>query len=156
LLLSWLPLMRHRLTLPLMLPAAMLLSTPAGAAQGGVLGYWQEPSGAVIQVAACGPKLCLQLVALSSANRPRTDVNNPDEKLRTRNLCGLRIGEGFTLTDPQHAEGGHLYDPKSGHTYSGSMSAEGNSLKLRGYLGIKLLGRTETWARVGQDHATCT
>jgi len=36
------------------------------------------------------------------------------------------------------------------------MTAQGNTLRLRGYLGISLLGRTEIWTRVGQGHATCT
>lgn len=127
----------------------------ASAAEGGVTGYWQEgPSGAIIRIARCAEGLCLTIVALPSAD-PHTDAHNPEAKLRGRELCGLRIGQGFTQTDPQHADGGHLYDPKSGRTYSGSMTAEGNTLKLRGYLWSKFLGRTETWVRVGQSHAKC-
>ena len=117
--------------------------TPANADETGVHGFWQEPSGAVIQIAPCTEGLCLKIVALSPGNHPHTDAYNPDEKLRGRPLCGLRIGQGFTATDSQHAEGGHIYDPKSGHTYSGSMTAQGNTLTLRGYLGIKLFGRSE-------------
>jgi uncharacterized protein (DUF2147 family) len=128
---------------------------PASAAEAGVRGYWQEPSGAVIQIAQCAEGLCLKIVALSPGDHPHTDVHNPDKKLRGRALCGLRVGQDFTQTDSQHADGGHVYDPKSGRTYSGSMTAQGNTLKLRGYLGIQLLGRTETWTRVGQGHATC-
>ena len=128
---------------------------PASAAEAGVRGYWQEPSGAVIQIAQCAEGLCLKIVALSPGDHPHTDVHNPDEKLRGRALCGLRVGQDFTQTDSQHADGGHVYDPKSGRTYSGSMTAQGNTLKLRGYLGIELLGRTETWTRVEQGHATC-
>ena len=128
---------------------------PASAAEGGVRGYWREPSGAVIQIAQCAEGLCLRIVALSQGDHPHTDVHNPDKKLRGRSLCGLRVGQDFTQTDSQHAEGGHVYDPKSGRTYSGSMTAQGNTLKLRGYLGIQLLGRTETWTRVGQDHSRC-
>ena len=129
--------------------------SPASAAEAGVRGYWQEPSGAVIQIAQCAEGLCLKIVALSPGDHPHTDVHNPDEKLRGRPLCGLRVGQDFTQTDPQHADGGHVYDPKSGRTYSGSMTAQGDTLKLRGYLGIELLGRTETWTRVGQGHAAC-
>jgi uncharacterized protein (DUF2147 family) len=120
-----------------------------------VRGYWQEPSGAVIQIAQCTEGLCLKIVALSPSDHPHTDVHNPNEKLRGRPLCGLRVGQDFTQTDSQHADGGHVYDPKSGRTYSGSMTAQGDTLKLRGYLGIELLGRTETWTRVGQGHAAC-
>ncbi|MFZ0499121.1 MAG: DUF2147 domain-containing protein [Steroidobacteraceae bacterium] len=128
----------------------------SSAADAGVTGYWQEePSRAVIQIAQCAEGLCLTIVALPS-NLPHTDVRNPDLKLRSRPLCGLRIGQGFTQTDLQHADGGDLYDPKSGRIYSGSMTAEGNRLKLRGYLGIKFLGRTEIWTRVRQPNTKCT
>ena len=60
---------------------------------------------------------------------------------------GLEIGRGFRLTDPAHAEDGTLYDPKSGKTYHGVMESAGDKLKLRGYVGIKALGRTEVWTR---------
>ncbi|MBV8854296.1 MAG: DUF2147 domain-containing protein [Sinobacteraceae bacterium] len=138
------------------LVAITLHAAVAPAEEAGVRGDWQEPSGGVIQVAPCAEGLCLKIVVLSPGEHPHTDVHNPDEKLRGRPLCGLRIGQDFKQIDAQHAEGGHIYDPKSGRTYSGSMTAEGNSLRLRGYLGIKLLGRTETWTRVGQGHPTCT
>jgi uncharacterized protein (DUF2147 family) len=134
---------------------AVHASSSAPAANAGLRGFWQEPSGAVIQIAQCAQGLCLTIVALLPGDHPHTDVHNPDEKLRGRALCGLRVGQGFTQTDSQHAEGGHVYDPRSGQTYSGTMAAQGNRLKLRGYLGIELLGRTETWTRVGQDHVKC-
>ena len=67
--------------------------------------------------------------------------------MRERPLCGLRIGTGFVEVDPQHARAGHVYDPKSGRTYSGEMRAEGNLLHLRGYVGLPIFGRTETWTR---------
>lgn len=130
-------------------------SGPASAAEAGLRGYWQEPSGAVIQIAECAEGLCLKIVALSPGDHPHTDVHNPDEKLRGRSLCGLRVGQDFTQTDSLHADGGRVYDPKSGRTYSGSMTAQGNTLKLRGYLGFQLLGRTETWTRAGQGYAPC-
>jgi uncharacterized protein (DUF2147 family) len=130
-------------------------SGPAEAADAGVRGFWQEPSGAVIRIAQCAQGLCLTIVALSPGDHPHVDVHNPDEKLRGRALCGLRVGQGFSQTDSEHAGGGHIYDPRSGRTYSGSMTAQGNTLKLHGYLGIAWLGRTETWTRVGRDHATC-
>jgi uncharacterized protein (DUF2147 family) len=135
--------------------AAMQASGSVPAADAGVRGFWQEPSGAVIRIAQCAQGLCLTIVALSPGDHPHTDVQNPDEKLRGRPLCGLRIGQGFSPSDSQHAAGGHIYDPKSGRTYSGSMTAQGNTLRLRGYLGFEWLGRTESWTRVGQDHVTC-
>ena len=120
-----------------------------------VRGYWLEPSGSVLRIARCENKLCIYVVALSPGDHPDVDVHNPDRKLRGRRLCGLRIGEDFIEKDTRHADGGYLYDPKTGRTYRGSMTAEGDRLELRGYVGIKLFGRTETWARARPIASSC-
>ncbi len=137
---------RH-LSLFLCTACALTAARAAHAQAPSVLGYWRTPSGAVTLVAPCGPKLCVEIAALAAGHHPRADVHNPDPKLRSRPLCGLRIGKGFVEVDPRHARGGHLYDPKSGRTYSGQMTAEGHRLRLRGYVGLPLFGRTETWVR---------
>jgi uncharacterized protein DUF2147 len=97
----------------------------------------------------------MDIVALPLEPHPSSDVRNPDRGLRKKPLCGLRIGAGFIERDSRHADGGHLYDPKSGHTYRGSMSSDGELLELRGYVGLKLFGRTETWMRVHEAPRPC-
>lgn len=44
-------------------------------------------------------------------------------------------------------EGGHILDPKSGKVYRAKLKLSGNRLQVRGYLGVSLLGRTQTWQR---------
>ena len=45
-------------------------------------------------------------------------------------------------------KGGRTYDPENGKTYRSSMKLGGDgSLRVRGYIGIPLLGRTEIWVR---------
>lgn len=127
---------------------AVLGSANLHAADGTIRGYWREPSGSIIRIAPCGSELCVEIYALSLGPHPSTDVRNPNKELRKRPLCGLRIGEGMIERDSRHADGGHLYDPKNGRTYRGSITADGDLLKLRGYVGLKLFGRTETWTRV--------
>jgi len=121
----------------------------------GVLGYWQEPGGSIIHVDHCGSNLCARLVAISASAPSRVDGNNPNESLRKRSLCGLRIGDGFQASGPSKAEGGTLYDPKSGKTYHGRMESHGDKLDLRGYFAFAIFGRTETWARTSEVK-TCT
>lgn len=141
--------MRHRPGL-LILSVAVTAAAVAYARAPAVRGYWRTPSGDIIRIDPCGQALCLEIAALSPGDHPLTDAQNPDAKLRSRPLCGLRIGEGFVEVDPQHARGGHLYDPKSGRTYSGHMTAEGNLLQLHGYVGLPIFGRTETWVRASR------
>jgi len=112
-----------------------------------VLGYWREPGGSVIRIDSCGHQLCIEIAQVAAGNHPSADARNPDPKLRQRPLCGLRIGAGFVEVDPRHARGGHLYDPRSGRTYHGQLTAEGNLLWLRGYVGLPMFGRTQTWIR---------
>ena len=126
------------------------------AAAATILGYWREPSGAIIRIVPCGPALCVDLVALPPGRHPSTDVRNPNRGLRERPLCGLRIGAGFIERDARHADGGHIYDPRNGRTYRGSMTLDGNLLRLRGYVGLRLFGRTETWMRVDEPPAACS
>jgi uncharacterized protein (DUF2147 family) len=50
--------------------------------------------------------------------------------------------------------GGDILDPESGSVYRCKMHVEdGNRLVLRGYIGISLLGRTQTWQRQPDDAA---
>ncbi|HZT01984.1 MAG TPA: DUF2147 domain-containing protein [Steroidobacteraceae bacterium] len=135
--------------IPFILCAA-LAAASAHAQAPTVLGYWREPGGSVILISQCDQALCVRIAMLSSRSPAATDSHNPDPKLRGRPLCGLEIGDGFVKVDAQHARGGHLYDPRTGRTYSGQMTAEGNLLHLRGYVGLPIFGRTATWARASQ------
>ena len=80
--------------------------------------------------------------------KPRTDKENPDEKLRSTPLQGLLIMTGFKKNPENKDEyiDGKIYDPKKGKTYCGKITFKGKTLDLRGYLcSLTFLGRTETW-----------
>ena len=130
-----------------MLASLFLLCFQLKAEDPGLLGFWKEPTGSVIHVDRCGPDICATLVFIRPSAPSRVDSHNPDAALHTRSLCGLRIGQAFHLAQPNKAEGGTLYDPKSGKTYRGAMTSTGNQLSLRGYVGLPMFGRSETWTR---------
>jgi uncharacterized protein (DUF2147 family) len=134
----------HLLACSLLIASAV----PLAATTTGVRGDWQTPTDSIVRIAPCGSQVCLTVVHLSPNAPETTDQRNPDAALRHRSLCGLVVGTGFTQTDPNHLTEGHLYDPKTGHTYSGLITANGDTLNLHGYLGISLFGRSETWHRV--------
>jgi len=125
-------------------------------ASSGVYGDWAVPSKSIVRIYKCGNYACAKIVKLADTVPVRKDVRNPDASQHNRSLCGLNIGSNFTEVDSSHLKDGHLYDPKSGHTYSGTISSVGNDLHLRGYIGFPIFGRSEIWHRVpATDESQC-
>lgn len=64
--------------------------------------------------------------------------------LKNKPLVGLEIINGLKK-DGSEFSGGTITDPKTGKTYKCLISRDGNNLKVRGYVGISIVGRTQTW-----------
>ena len=55
---------------------------------------------------------------------------------------------GFSRKSDKRWDNGTIYDPKSGNTYSSFMELDGpDRIKVRGFIGISLIGRTDVWTR---------
>lgn len=131
-------------------------TAPASTAQG-LTGDWITPNHSIVRIYSCNGDLCARIAHVDAAVGHATDGQNPDTTRRNRPLCGLVIGKGFKQKDPAHAQGGTLYDPESGKTYSGTLTLAGDSvLKLRGYVGISLFGRSEEWRRTSETPDACS
>ncbi len=118
-----------------------------------ITGIWLTPgdNSAKIEIYKSGEKFYGKIVWMKYPNnngKPKTDSNNPDKTKQYRPRLGLEIMKGFKFNGEDEWRGGEIYDPETGKNYSGYMYMKGrNILKLRGYIGISLLGRTETWTR---------
>jgi uncharacterized protein (DUF2147 family) len=106
-------------------------------------GTWLTANGhSVVEIAQCGDALCGRIVGIDRApNDPMpTDVNG-------RPQCGLTIitnekpdGDGTWL--------GKVTDPRDGNRYQAMLWIDGEgNLRLRGFIGIPVLGATQTWHR---------
>lgn len=63
-------------------------------------------------------------------------------------ILGLEIIRGLSQ-EGNLWSGGQVLDPNKGKLYKCTISLEGNDkLVIRGYIGISLLGRSQTWIRV--------
>jgi len=70
-----------------------------------------------------------------------------DER-KNKPMVGLIIMRNMKLTDGEY-EGGDILDPRSGSVYGCKFWLEqgGTRLVVRGFIGISLLGRSQTWKR---------
>lgn len=88
-------------------------------------------------------------------------VANPDKQDATCDKCtdarkdqkilGMTIVEGVKkATGEDYWDGGTILDPNNGKIYKVRMTPAdgGKNLEVRGYVGMPLLGRTQTWIRV--------
>jgi uncharacterized protein (DUF2147 family)/surface polysaccharide O-acyltransferase-like enzyme len=124
-------------------------------------GLWYAEGGAAqVAIEPCGEQLCGRVTWLRSPFDENgcdlQDHNNPDPSLRNRRIEGMEILSGLRRGAGDTWEGGSIYDPSSGSTYSCALGLDGpDRLRLRGYIGIRLLGRTTTWIRVGSENRMC-
>ena len=125
------------------------------------LGIWYAEGGAArVAIELCGEELCGRVVWLRSPldedGCDLQDRRNPDPMLRARKVEGLEILRGLTRQPDGTWVNGRIYDPASGWTYTCQLALDGDDrVRLRGYVGIPLIGRTTTWTRVGAENRLC-
>ncbi len=113
--------------------------------------FWgNQEQGWVVETKPCDTGLCGYLVGfrVTDPHDPgyvARDVHNPDLSRRAAPLCGLNLMGGFHPSKriKGNWDDGWIYDPDTGKTYSGTISVvDADTVKLRGYIGISLFGRT--------------
>lgn len=120
-----------------------------------LIGVWEPSHGkARVKIEKIGDKYYGKIVWLREpidpvTNQPKVDKNNPDESMRQVPLKGYRILKDFQYSGKGEWTDGTIYDPENGNTYSCVIKMrDENTLDIRGYIGVKALGRTDVWTRV--------
>lgn len=125
-------------------------------------GLWYDDTGkGAVKIEACGAKLCGKIYwlkdPLNAEGRPLFDRHNPNESERKRPICGLQIMGGLAAMDDGSWDSGWIYDPKEGKSYSVALAMTApDTLKVTGYLVMKMMGRTLTWKKAPVDLPACT
>lgn len=67
-------------------------------------------------------------------------------------ILGLDVLTGLKFDKGNQYKGGKILDPLSGKIYSMSakLSPNGKRLQMRGYVGVSVIGRSQTWIRSQQ------
>lgn len=135
--------------------------SPLFAADLSPVGYWRtiddvtgKPK-AIIQISANADKILSGRI-LKIFPRPGYDQNEVctacDGAKHNQRIVGMVILEDLkpSKDDATAWEDGQILDPKTGKVYHASITMidDGARLKVRGYIGTPLFGRTQTWIRV--------
>jgi uncharacterized protein (DUF2147 family) len=133
-----------------------LLACTSAWADGSPVGLWKnidDATGkpkALIRISESEGELKGKIEKLFRA--PEEDQNPRCEKcegdLKDQPIIGMTILSGLKK-DGDDYSGGQILDPANGKLYKSKLSVieGGKKLNVRGYIGMPMLGRTQTWVR---------
>jgi uncharacterized protein (DUF2147 family) len=135
---------------------ALALATGAAAAEPSAVGLWQktEDGKPVVWVLIVDHNGVLEGAFAKMFPKPgeKTDhvCDKCDDDRKDKPVLGLSFIRDMKKTAALEYEEGNILDPRDGKVYHANMkvSPDGQTLYLRGYLGISLFGKTEEWTRV--------
>lgn len=119
-----------------------------------ILGKWKTIDDAtgeaksVVEVFSKSGKIYAKVVEILDPTKKNNLCNSCSGEDRNKPILGLTIIKGLTKDGAEY-NSGEILDPKNGKLYKCTLSLESkDKLKVRGYIGFSLLGRTQYWFRV--------
>lgn len=149
-----------------LLAASNLVITPEASDADMILGNWQPSNGRSVVKIYKGKndgedpnKYYGKIIWLKEPNdesgEPRKDVNNEEESLQGKPLKGLVIIKDLEFDEVDGKDivwdDGTIYDPNNGTDYRFKATINKknkNTMAGKGYIGVSLFGREDTWTRL--------
>lgn len=122
-------------------------------AQASVLGKWKtidDQTGkakSIVQVYEKEGKIYAKILELLDESKKGMLCTQCKGQNKNKPIEGMVIIDGLSK-DGNEWNGGKILDPSSGKEYKCYIQMEGNKLKVRGFVGFSLIGRTQYWHRV--------
>lgn len=105
---------------------------------------------AVVRITEAGGELSGRIVRLlptAAYPDPQFRCDDCSGRYQGADLRTVPLIEGMTWDDDEFS-GGRITDPTNGRAYRGVIRLDGaDRLRVRGFLGVRALGRTQVWHR---------
>ena len=120
------------------------------------VGLWQTfddhtgQARGMVRIFEAQGRLYGDVVRVLDTDKPGAVCIKCTDDRKDKPVLGMQIIRGL-MPDGDGWSGGTILDPETGTAYRCSMHLTdgGRKLVLRGYVGISLFGRSQTWVRVG-------
>jgi uncharacterized protein (DUF2147 family) len=129
--------------------AALAQATPAGLWK--TIDDESKQEKSLVRIVESGGVLSGRIEKLLDATKQDSRCDKCTDSRKDQPVSGMAILEGVKKNaDQAYWDGGSILDPNNGKTYKVRLTPRdgGKSLEVRGYIGMPLLGRTQTWQRV--------
>jgi uncharacterized protein (DUF2147 family) len=119
-----------------------------------VIGKWKtidDETGeakSIVEIYENGGKVYGKVIEIFEEKRKNDVCKECSGVDKNKPIQGMVILRGLTKDDDEYS-GGKIIDPKNGKTYKCTIALESkDKLKVRGYIGFSLIGRSQYWVRV--------
>jgi len=122
----------------------------------GIVGKWKTVDDAtgetkgVVEFYKENDKIFGRVVKILHLNPEKQNevCSNCKDDRKGKRILGMVILKNFMYTESDYYRGGKVLDPENGKEYQCYIKMlSDNKLKLRGFIGIPLIGRTQYWYR---------
>jgi uncharacterized protein (DUF2147 family) len=137
---------------------ALALGVSAAWAQASPVGVWKtidddgKTEKSLVRITESGGQLSGRIETLFDASKKDSVCEKCSDDRKDKKLQGLTILRNVTkqADDESLWAGGDILDPNNGKVYKVRLRPieDGRKLEVRGYIGMPMLGRTQTWIRV--------
>ena len=104
---------------------------------------------AIVEIREANGELEGHIVRLFNPPVPHPECVKCKGALKNQPVLGMQILSGMRQAGSEWT-GGHVLDPETGNVYRCTFTLDngGKELRIRGYVGFSVFGRTEKWVRV--------